>query len=212
MPVDRSTTTPFLIRIFANHGSFHNLNEFEYDLQPKNELNLYSWKDATLGELTTLLAKELIGDGDGDRQQQHNSKSSYKFSYRLVFGDTQRNRYLTRDIGVVQLLDDNTKPSSDSLKTLESARFVTGDWIDIAVLQPGDRAYDAARDTRLPYGRGQAAAAAAATNHHQQYRPHNDGRYNRPNNNNQRRPYDRRERDDADRHRWTNDNYRPHRR
>lgn len=140
MPIDRTTTTPFLIRAFPCHGSFHSLNEFDHDLQPRDEINLYSWKDATLGELTTLLAKELVGPSD-------RAVSSFRFNFRLVFGDNNRGRYQTRDIGSVQV----GKKTRDSEKTLDDVRFIIGDWIDIAVLQPGDRLYDHTRNEERDY-------------------------------------------------------------
>lgn len=132
--IDRQATTPFLIRIFSSHGGFHRADEFDVHSQPRNEINLYSWKDATLGELTTLLTKELVGDSDSP-------VSSFKFGYRLIYGDNARGRFLTRDIGTVQV----SHESRDSQKSLQESRFVVGDWIDIAVLQPGDRLYDQQR-------------------------------------------------------------------
>lgn len=200
MRVDRTTTTPFLIRIFSNHGGFHRLDEFDHDIQPRDEINLYSWKDATLGELTTLLAKELVGDSK-------RGLSSFRFSYRLIFGDANRGRYLTKDLGTVSLHD----KSADSGKTLDDARFIIGDWIAIAVLQPGDRLYDSRytdRDNRPSRdGRGGHRGGYNGVSSYRD-RQHMDNY----------RPYDRNDRDrrrpprPMESRRWGNDSYRPDRR
>lgn len=194
MPVDRTTTTPFLIRIFPAHGNFHRLNEFDFDLQPKDEINLYSWKDATLGELTTLLAREVV------REDAKRPVTSYKFSYRLIYGDPNRARYQTRDIGVVQV----GGRSGDSNKTLEEARFVIGDWIDVAVLRPGDRLYDGRikeRDYREPRsaarGGYRGGYGASRAQDERSYRPRDNGR-----------PYDQdrnHDRNGASSRRWESD-------
>lgn len=202
MKVDRTTTTPFLIRIFSDHRNFHRLEDFDTDRQPRDELNLYSWKDATLGELTTLLAKELVGDSQ-------RTLATFKFSYRLIFGDTNRRRYQFRDLGTVQLNDKST----DGKKSLDDVRFVIGDWIDIAVLQPGDKLYDTrlpSRDSR-PVAQGGRAPARGEYGANSNYRDrqHKDTY----------RPYDRNDRRDkrpgqppSDNRRWGNDSYRPDRR
>jgi histone deacetylase complex subunit SAP18 len=201
MPVvDRQTTTPFLIRIFSSHGKFHRIDEFNTNTQPSAELNLYSWKDATLGELTTLLAKELIGETD-------RRISSFKFSFRLVYGDNTRGKYLIRDIGTVQPSQD----SRDAQKSLGDARFVIGDWVDIAILQPGDRLYDQRNDDRDSRGasggnRGlqRGGRGGFGTNTRGGYASR--GQYS---NGSSYRPYER-----EDRHRrspdgrWSNDGYR----
>lgn len=194
MRIDRTTTTPFLLRVFSSHGNFHRLDEFDSDRQPRDELNIYSWKDATLGELTSLLAKELVGDSQRDL-------ISYKFSYRLVFGDANHGRYQIRDLGTIQLHD----KSSEAQKSLDDIRFVIGDWIDIAILKPGDRLYDARSSNRSNYciqaGRGGGGVGQGSRSSYRDR--HTTDTY---------RPYDRRERNSirspVDNRRWAHDSYR----
>lgn len=53
--VDRQKTCPMLVRLFCKNNSFHRLEEF-VDKQPvDDELVIYTWKDATLKELTALI-------------------------------------------------------------------------------------------------------------------------------------------------------------
>ena len=55
--VDREATCPFLLRLFWSQGR-HN-RPADYDLArrllPRNELAIYSWRDATLPELSALV-------------------------------------------------------------------------------------------------------------------------------------------------------------
>lgn len=72
-------------------------------------------KDATLGELTTLLSRELAKD---------RPDVQLKYSYRLIYGDNNRDRYLVRDLGTVS----PTHKSPEWDKSLGESRFVIGDW------------------------------------------------------------------------------------
>uniref|UniRef100_A0A803MQ35 Histone deacetylase complex subunit SAP18 n=1 Tax=Chenopodium quinoa TaxID=63459 RepID=A0A803MQ35_CHEQI len=54
--VDREKTCPLLLRVFTKVGSHHSREDFAVRGQePKNEFQIYTWKDATLRELTDLV-------------------------------------------------------------------------------------------------------------------------------------------------------------
>lgn len=43
--IDREKTCPFLVRCFYTVDRFHGLQEFRRDSLPKDEVDLYVWKD-----------------------------------------------------------------------------------------------------------------------------------------------------------------------
>jgi len=54
--IDREKTAPFLIRAFVKTGSFHRLAQFQDGPLPiVDELQIFTWKDATLYELLTTI-------------------------------------------------------------------------------------------------------------------------------------------------------------
>ena len=57
--VDREKICPFLIRVFYNENDFSSLKQFDNFSFPSNELQIYTWDDANLRELTTLISGEL---------------------------------------------------------------------------------------------------------------------------------------------------------
>lgn len=117
-PIDRQKNTPFLLRLFYKIGGFHSIDEFQPNNQPiTDEIQIYTWKDASLHELAQLLAKA-IPDNNHTR-----------FSFRLIYNDNYREKYQTKDIGHVLLLSKGLEAD----RTLEDVRFVIGDWIDVAI-------------------------------------------------------------------------------
>ncbi|TKC44743.1 hypothetical protein EI555_008338 [Monodon monoceros] len=52
-PIDREKTCPLLLRVFTtNYGRHHRMHEFSRGNVPSCELQIYTWMDATLKELT----------------------------------------------------------------------------------------------------------------------------------------------------------------
>lgn len=45
-----SQTCPLLLRVFCSTGRHHSTNEFGHGNVPSNELQIYTWQDATLQE------------------------------------------------------------------------------------------------------------------------------------------------------------------
>ncbi|GMP43102.1 hypothetical protein CsSME_00012602 [Camellia sinensis var. sinensis] len=57
-PVDREKTCPLLLRVFTKIGGHHTDSDFAVrGKEPKDEVQIYTWKDATLRELTDLVGR-----------------------------------------------------------------------------------------------------------------------------------------------------------
>ncbi|CAO2820005.1 unnamed protein product [Amaranthus hypochondriacus] len=55
-PVDREKTCPLLLRVFTKIGGHHTQEDFSVrGKEPKDEVQIYTWMDATLRELTDLV-------------------------------------------------------------------------------------------------------------------------------------------------------------
>ncbi|KAJ9136720.1 hypothetical protein NKR23_g9680, partial [Pleurostoma richardsiae] len=54
-PIDRTSTTPFLLRLFYRTGAFHRPDEFSSSHLPPS-IDLYAWPTCTLTELSHQLA------------------------------------------------------------------------------------------------------------------------------------------------------------
>lgn len=153
---ERESTTPFLLRLFFKQNSFHRTDDFTFDSQPREQLQIYTWPSCTLRELSSLLLNalpDLVGsDATGTR-----------IAYRLVYPDPRgqgggggggrmrafddyaddrapRTRYLAKDLGSIVCGADGA-PRGDGAdgepdRTLADGRFVIGDWVCVAVLPP----------------------------------------------------------------------------
>ena len=75
--------------------------------------------NATLEELAQLI-QEVVPDA------QH---PDARIAFRLIYLDSQRATYRSRDIGRVV----NAKPNNDQQKTLDDCRFFIGDFLDVAI-------------------------------------------------------------------------------
>ena len=57
-PVDREKVCPMLLRLFCKFNAHHEDAAFSYKDQPlADEVRVHTWRDATFGELTELLAQ-----------------------------------------------------------------------------------------------------------------------------------------------------------
>ncbi|KAG2182296.1 hypothetical protein INT43_007223 [Umbelopsis isabellina] len=121
--VDREKDCPFLLRLFCKSGGHHSGNDFDLKRVPsKDELQLYTWQDATLEEIA-----QLIMDVYPEAQLP-----DARLSFRLVYLDSQRARYTFKDIGRVAV-NPKAANQTDHQKTLDSARFMIGDYLDVAI-------------------------------------------------------------------------------
>jgi len=123
--IDREKTCPLLLRVFYSDGRHNRLEDYSRSNVPKNELQIYTWKDATLKELMNLV-KEV------------NPKARRKgtfFDFATVFPDARRSSFIMKDIGStctgIKSPDDNV--------TLAEKKFQIGDFLDIAISTPRER-------------------------------------------------------------------------
>ncbi|KAI1344305.1 Sin3 associated polypeptide p18-domain-containing protein [Xylariaceae sp. FL0016] len=163
--MDRTTNPPFMLQLFYRTGAFHRPDEFATDPLPPH-LNLHTWSDCTLDELTHHIA-------GASPDVLPNPAIGVRLAFRLIFPDTRGNapgatapRYLIKELGSVVIGDggpgldptDVDAPKdleSDGAKTLSEARFVVGDYISCAILPPlGDGSVAPASAARMGRGAG----------------------------------------------------------
>lgn len=120
--IDREKTCPLLLRVFCNQGRHHRLDEYSRTALPSNELQVYTWKDATLKELMSLV-KEVNPD---------TRRRGTMFDFAIVFPDARRGGFIMKEIGSTVA---GVKGTDDAI-TLESKKFQIGDFIDVAIQQP----------------------------------------------------------------------------
>ena len=136
--IDRKKTCPFMIKMYCRINGHHRLEEFSPPRFPiEDEMIVYTWKDATLKELS-LLVREVLGDSELPGGSS-GTDATLKFSFNLLYPDVRRSgsHFLSKPLGWAfeggdvearahQLID-------SSSKSLESFKFVSGDFIDVAV-------------------------------------------------------------------------------
>lgn len=88
---------------------------------PPNELQIYTWMDATLRELTTLVKNV---------NPETRRKGTY-FDFAVVFPD-MRGGFRMREIGVTS----SGQKGPDDNKTLAQLKFQIGDYMDINITPP----------------------------------------------------------------------------
>ena len=118
-------TCPLLLRVFLANGRHHIVSEYSRGNVPANELQIYTWMDATLKELTGLV-KEV--------NPEARRKGTY-FEFALVFPDLRSPGYRMREIGSTC----TGQRGVDDAKSLSAARFQIGDFLDIAITPPQTR-------------------------------------------------------------------------
>ncbi|CAK7335416.1 unnamed protein product [Dovyalis caffra] len=119
-PIDREKTCPLLLRVFTKIGSHHKLEDFVVrGKEPKDEVQIYTWKDATLRELTDLV-KEVAPEA-----RRRNAKLSFAFVYPDKHG-----RFVLRVVGMTH--SSGRRP--DDLKALAELNFQIGDYLDVAII------------------------------------------------------------------------------
>ncbi|CAF3326405.1 unnamed protein product [Rotaria socialis] len=119
--IDRLKTCPLLLRVFCNKARHHLAKEYEDGHTPENELQIYTWMDATLGELT-----KLIQEVNTDARRR-----GTQFSFSIVQADSTHNRYYLTDIGITE----NGPRRGDDQIQLAKTRFRVGDYLDVAIMQ-----------------------------------------------------------------------------
>merc|ERR1739848_97928 len=109
------------LRAFCQVGRHHRPDEFQRRT-PSNELQIYTWKDATLKELMNLV-KEV--------NPEARRKGTY-FDFAIVHANLNRGGFMIRDIGTTC----SGQKCPDDQSTLHSKRFEIGDYLDISIVLP----------------------------------------------------------------------------
>ncbi|KAI8078956.1 Sin3 associated polypeptide p18-domain-containing protein [Gilbertella persicaria] len=164
--IDREKECPFLLRIFTRNGGHNPLSQYTLDSVPSEELSLYTWKNATLEEIAQLIEQVIPEARDPDA----------RIAFRLIYLDTERARYASRDIGRVVA----ASPTDDQKKTLEECKFFIGDYLDVAVFigpppaaqLKNNRNRDGRRSDRFGGGRFNNSGK-------RNYAPYNNNRFGR---------------------------------
>ncbi|OAF69554.1 Sin3-associated polypeptide [Intoshia linei] len=126
--VDREQVCPFLLRLFLSNTRHSDLERYSRHEFPKNELQIYTWHDATLKELSALI-REVNEDS---------RKKGTVLEFSSVYADNFKPTFRMRTIGSTCV----AKPSNEDNVTLGSKHFVIGDYIDVAIISPrGSRRY-----------------------------------------------------------------------
>lgn len=113
-----------LVRVFIRVGRFHQLEDFERGATPplSDELQVYTWMDATLRELTTLIK----GFHEAGRRR------GSRVAFAVVFWKGRT--WAMRDLGVVSLRE----RGRDDARTLRALGYQPGDYLDVAVIGERD--------------------------------------------------------------------------
>eukprot|EP00742_Colponemidia_sp_Colp-10_P003187 GILJ01003396.1.p1 GENE.GILJ01003396.1~~GILJ01003396.1.p1 ORF type:complete len:141 (+),score=11.33 GILJ01003396.1:53-475(+) len=119
-PIDREKTCPFLLRVFQKNGGHHTLQDFAVrGKEPvDDEVQIYTWPDATLREITDLIQAV---NPDAKRRDR-------ELSFAFVYPD-RRGRNVLRPVGKIH----SVRRGYDDVKTLASLNFVTGDFLDVSI-------------------------------------------------------------------------------
>jgi len=124
--VDREKTCPLLLRVFCSQHRHNNMSEYMRGQTPQNELQIYTWMDATLKELTGLI-KEV--------NPESRRRGTY-FDFAIVYPDLRQGpRCSSRDIGTTVA---GQKGPDDNM-TLKEAKFCIGDFLDVSINSPNSR-------------------------------------------------------------------------
>eukprot|EP00262_Sarcandra_glabra_P001035 TRINITY_DN11045_c0_g1_i2.p1 TRINITY_DN11045_c0_g1~~TRINITY_DN11045_c0_g1_i2.p1 ORF type:complete len:165 (+),score=35.22 TRINITY_DN11045_c0_g1_i2:2-496(+) len=103
-------------------GSHHTREDFAVrGKEPKDEVQIYTWKDATLRELTDLV-KEVA-----PAARRRDAKLSFAFVYPDKHG-----RYVVRQVGMTHSYGNGRR--LDDGKALAELSFQIGDYLDVAIL------------------------------------------------------------------------------
>lgn len=122
-PVDREKTCPLLLRVFTKIGGHHTDEDFAVrGKEPKDEVQIYTWKDATLRELTDLV-KEVAPEA-----RRRDAMLSFAFVYPDKHG-----RFVVKEVGRTTSYPNGRRPDNGS-KALAELSFQIGDYLDVAIL------------------------------------------------------------------------------
>ncbi|KAJ3020450.1 hypothetical protein HKX48_000789 [Thoreauomyces humboldtii] len=119
--VDRKETCPFLVKIYLNTDRTVSGAELErLGLSPKHDVDIHTWKDATLREIATLL---------GDTQPTAKDRGT-AITFQMIIENNPSQKIKLVPLGMVY----NDRRSADDARTLEMLRFMPGDSLMVTIL------------------------------------------------------------------------------
>lgn len=118
--IDREKACPLLLRVFPKLGGHHRLEDYaRRGQEPSDEVQIYTWPDASLRELTELV-----------QEVQPAARSpNARLSFAFIYPD-RRGRNVMRVVGNVH----SKRPGEDDNKTLRGLSFQTGDFLDVGII------------------------------------------------------------------------------
>eukprot|EP00041_Stephanoeca_diplocostata_P026245 m.702861 g.702861 ORF g.702861 m.702861 type:complete len:304 (-) comp22917_c1_seq11:1876-2787(-) len=122
--IDREKRCPFLLRVFVRPFGHNHPQDYKNPSRlPEDELQIYTWPDATLKELSVLVMEV----------HEAARRKGTRFAVASVFRDRQRQGApALREIGTVTVGDDG----NDDAKELRDTLFKIGDYLDVAIYTP----------------------------------------------------------------------------
>ncbi|KAG6547897.1 hypothetical protein Mapa_010717 [Marchantia paleacea] len=116
--VDREKTCPLLLRVFTKNGGHHTVEDFSVrGKEPKEEVQIYTWRDATLRELTELV-KEVSPSA---------RRRDARLSFAFVYPD-RRGRNVIRNVGMTQA-NGSSRRGGDDARSLAELSFQGTFWM-----------------------------------------------------------------------------------
>lgn len=110
---------PLLLRVFPKTGAHHRLEDFATrGSEPKEEIQVYTWQDATLRELCDLVQEV----NDAAR------RPSARLSFAFIYPD-RTGRNVMRQVGVVH----SSRPGPDDKAALRQLKFQIGDFLSVSI-------------------------------------------------------------------------------
>ncbi|XWS45984.1 hypothetical protein CRYUN_Cryun14cG0026100 [Craigia yunnanensis] len=120
-PADHEKTSPLLLRVFTKIGGHHSKDFAVRGKEPKDGVQIYTWKDATLRELTDLV-KEVAPAA---------RRRDARLSFAFVYPD-KNGRFVVREVGKAFSYGNGRR--LDDSKTLGELSFEIGDYLDVAIM------------------------------------------------------------------------------
>jgi len=110
-----------LLRVFTKQGGHHSVDDFAVlGKEPvADEIQIYTWKDCTLKELTELI--------QGVRK--YAGRPGTELSFAFVYPD-RSGKNVIRPVGRTFA----TRSSPDDKKSLHELKFEIGDFLDVAII------------------------------------------------------------------------------
>ncbi|CAN6815659.1 unnamed protein product, partial [Brassica oleracea] len=107
--------------LLVKSGGHHTKEDYAVrGKEPKDEVQIYTWKDANLRELTDLVKEVSVAARRRDA----------RLSFALVYPD-KNGRFIVRQVGQTMSYPNRKQP--DDSKTLADLHFEIGDYLDVAI-------------------------------------------------------------------------------